>query len=107
MKRPEKIEYVIRTGGEGGELQGVRVHGYPESDIDKYIDYLEDKLEDFDRLQMDFHHLEKYGKINETKLEAVKTWKQGMFLKMPFIGDMGHISKHDLDRLDKILEGED
>lgn len=45
MKRPEKIEYVIRTGGEGGELRGVWVLGYSESEIDRYIDHLEDKLE--------------------------------------------------------------
>ena len=39
-----------------------------------------------------------------TKLEAVKTWKEGIFFKMPFIGK-GHISRQDLDRLEKILEG--
>lgn len=45
MKRPEKREYVIRTGGEGGELHGVRVHGYIDREIDAYLDHLEDKLE--------------------------------------------------------------
>lgn len=43
--------------------------------------------------------------VLEDTLEAVKTWKYERFLKMPVMGK-GHISRADLDRLDKILEAE-
>ncbi len=38
-------------------------------------------------------------------LEAVETWKYGMFVRLPLVGK-GHISRDDLDRLGKILKGE-
>ena len=38
-------------------------------------------------------------------INGVRKWKEGMFFKLPFIGK-GHFDQHDLDRLEKILEGE-
>ena len=44
--------------------------------------------------------------LNEArnKIAAAKAWKQGIFMKIPFVGGPGNITKHDLNRLDEILE---
>jgi len=65
---------------------------------------LKDKAE---RYEKQYGNMTEYAIELENKLEAVKKWKYGILLRMPFIGNQGHISRSDLDELEKILEAED
>jgi len=69
-------------------------------------DKLKEKAEKWDNYLVDASRVPESAYEALDKLEAIKKWKYGILLRMPLIGNQGHISRSDLDELEKILEAE-